>query len=693
MQKAKLIMLRNMLRNKKIQKIFFSTLFLIIFCMINLKTNAAGIYFDEAEIISYSIPNSIVGDTFYVDTINGSDSYNGLSPSFTSGTSGPFKTLTKCFDRYRSNNVMGGDVVKIKAGIYRESLVLAFTASQISSLAESSPLTIGPYGDGEVIIDPSPTPQTWTAYDSNIYWADWSNATYPPQAVIMENNFKAYRDKQALEDLTQKGFWYFDPVARRIYVHTDGIDPMTLDPVVTYNYSSAENYAVNTSGYSYIHLYGLTMRGAAKYGYTDYPGGVGAKLENCTVKWNNGNGLRIFGTYGVLRKNHIWGNMLYAWPRGRRYAANGGWGQGATIGGYGLAEGNIVHDNGGEGMGVYGGTGHVIFQDNIVYDNWSVGLYLDNASYCTFQRNFIYSHDPDVSDIVEQWQLPTWIIDAGASTITVETNKIVARLRQEGIMAGDESATNPVAQSIGFKAVNNIIIGARRGFTTYGQATGSGLNNYTIAGNTIIMPKVAPSYGAYAGIAIYSSINNANSVIKNNIVYSNAPNGSTQPLVNFASNAAISGVDFNNNLYYSVNSATPFKSGSYPNEVEYGFDNWRKYVPSGFETNSIYANPLFIGIPGSFKMADYQISPESLAINSGAFVASENTDFFGITRPVGSAMDIGAFEYSEDLRINFSISNFISLIMDWLKNDSSSEDFNSDGIVNTKDLGIMMSRW
>ncbi|MFA5265175.1 MAG: hypothetical protein WC378_15235, partial [Opitutaceae bacterium] len=155
-------------------------------------------YFDQTEMATYSIANSATGDTFYVDGTNGSDTYSGLSATYTSGTTGPFKTLSECFDKYRSNPVVGGDVVKIKAGIYRESLSLSFSAGQISSLTESTPLSIGPYGDGEVIIDPSSTPQSWTAYDANIYVADWPNATYPPEDVIIGGSFKAWRNKQAL---------------------------------------------------------------------------------------------------------------------------------------------------------------------------------------------------------------------------------------------------------------------------------------------------------------------------------------------------------------------------------------------------------------------------------------------------------------------------------------------------------------
>jgi hypothetical protein len=361
-------------------------------------------------------------------------------------------------------------------------------------------------------------------------------------------------------------------------------------------------------------------------------------VEKCTIKWNNGTGIRVFGTYSHVTKNHVWGNMLYNWPRGQRYAANGGWGQGMTVGGYGVASGNISHDNGGEGMGVYGGTGHVTFQDNISYDNYSVGLYLDNAPACTFQRNLVYAHDPDSTNAVEAWQLPQWIIDAGAEV--AETAKIVARMRQEGIMAGDESATNPNAQSAGFKAANNIIVGCRRGFTTYGQATGAGLNNYVIAGNTIVLPTAVSAYGTFVGIQIMSSANNTGSLIKNNLVYSTATDCSTQSLVAFASNTAMQGVDFNNNAYYSVNGSTPFLSGAYPTETTYNFTNWKAYVPTGYETTSAYGSPVVAGGSDIYAAAYYVPGNTSSAKGIASVLDEFLDDFYAVTR--GAAWDAGA---------------------------------------------------
>lgn len=608
----------------------------------------AGTYYDPSEMATYSVADSVSGDTFYVDTNSGSDSNNGLS------SEAAFKTLSHAFDRYRSNYVIGGDVVKIKAGIYRESLALSFVAGQVASLSSETPLIIGPYGDGEVIVDPSSTPQSWTAHDANIFWAAWSGP-YPPWAVVLDDDFKACRDKQALEDLTAYGLWWYDSENEKIYIHTTGTDPTTLDPVITYNYTSAEQYALKLNGYSHIKVYGITFRGAARYGITDYNAtpGTNITIEKCTIKHNNGNGVRLFSSYSFLTKNHIYGNMLYCWPRGRIYAGNGGWGQGATISNYGVASGNYSHDNGGEGIGVYGGSGYTEFYDNISANNWSVGLYLDNAPQCYFYRNLVYSSNPDETDIVEEWQLPQWIIDAGAGTISSETTKIIARLRQFAINIGDESATNPTAQGINHRVYNNILIGGREGFGNYGQATGSGLKNYYIVSNTIVMPTVNAAYGKFYGIRVDSNnVNNNGSIIKNNLVI--APVNVTDPLVHSDTGEWV-GVSLDNNLYYAVTGTTPFEAGSYPDEVQYNFADWKTQTSQ--DANSVNADP---GVDNSswsstrateilaltgIDITDYiPASAESASVDIGATLGSPyHLDFDGNAR--GDVYDAGAFEF------------------------------------------------
>ncbi|KKQ31192.1 MAG: hypothetical protein US47_C0001G0426 [Candidatus Moranbacteria bacterium GW2011_GWE1_37_24] len=138
-------------------------------------------------------------------------------------------------------------------------------------------------------------------------------------------------------------------------------------------------------------------------------------------------------------------------------------------------------------------------------------------------------------------------------------------------------------------------------------------------------------------------------------------------------------------------------------------------IPS-WSTNNIIINPLFT----SPSTNDFTLQSTSPAINAGTTLASVPNDFLGVSRPQGISYDIGAFEYvsaaeetctdniqNQDetgidcggvceacvVPITYGLSNFISAITNWLGIGNETSDVNSDGVVNTRDLGVMMSGW
>lgn len=65
-----------------------------------------------------------------------------------------------------------------------------------------------------------------------------------------------------------------------------------------------------------------------------------------------------------------------------------------------------------------------------------------------------------------------------------------------------------------------------------------------------------------------------------------------------------------------------------------------------------------------------------------------------------SAMSTYGFEGEKSATVTsstqmrtYTITDFTLLVTDWLQTMTSAADVNSDGIVNTRDLGIMMSHW
>jgi hypothetical protein len=63
--------------------------------------------------------------TRYVDGVNGNNSWDGLSPVFVSGSTGPKATLTGM----EATPVAAGDLVHVRAGVYRELLTLGVSGT------------------------------------------------------------------------------------------------------------------------------------------------------------------------------------------------------------------------------------------------------------------------------------------------------------------------------------------------------------------------------------------------------------------------------------------------------------------------------------------------------------------------------------------------------------------------------------
>ena len=88
-------------------------------------------------------------------------------------------------------------------------------------------------------------------------------------------------------------------------------------------------------------------------------------------------------------------------------------------------------------------------------------------------------------------------------------------------MTADE--TSP-AKTSNIKISNNIIIGCRRSYTHYGHKEPSGLKNFIVENNTIIVPHAKGLNEKFIGINIpHNKGNNFNTVFRNNIVYGTHP--------------------------------------------------------------------------------------------------------------------------------------------------------------------------
>ena len=126
----------------------------------------------------------------------------------------------------------------------------------------------------------------------------------------------------------------------------------------------------------------------------------------------------------------------------------------------------------------------------------------------------------------------------------------------------------------------------------------------------------------------------------------------------------------------------------------------------GFENNSFNSNPLFINQSGTFTfISDFFLGNNSPAINAASDGANmgANIDLVGIQSTEScsdniqnqdeTGIDCGGVCDTCVVPTIYTLTNFISAITNWLGIGDETSDVNSDGVVNSRDLGIVMSGW
>lgn len=573
--------------------------------------------FDEAH-YPPTVGDSTTGKTYYVDGTNGSDSNAGTPTA-------PFKTIAKTLPL-----VVAGDTVRIHRGLYREGINMTSRASG----SAGKPITFGAYGDGEVILDGSAA-VTWTLSGGTVSTA---SPGFTPSAVVV-NEVPLKQTTSAANVTSGSGRWHYGSGVLTADLGT--ASPNSADVIVPNNTNAQEHvYFYNND---YLTFKGLTIRGSGSNGIWGY--GNNITIESCVIKFNGKAAISFQSDGGADNKvltSHIYHNVLTNWPRGNNgYASAGGGWPGTVIWWSGLnpvARGNIVHMNGGEGILTYGtqagySTGGAVFEQNMVYDNWSVNMYVDNQVGAVLRNNFIFNHPPDTANYING--------DASLAKFSV------------CMMLADEynssDATNNHANLAGTQVYNNILAGCRIGIRDYSEGTPTqqyhGLKNTLIANNTIIMPHDRTPYtnggtGVYGVYLQDNGNNNTSTRIVNNIIV-----GFTgDPLVFSEYAGAITGIVLDYNNYHSSTGTDVFGYG--PSWASASWATWKSVT--GADANSKYADPLLVDAT-AFRASGttpYDYSKASLGSGSPASGAgtSLSGDFtFNFAGSTRSSWNMGAY--------------------------------------------------
>lgn len=210
---------------------------------------------------------------------------------------------------------------------------------------------------------------------------------------------------------------------------------------------------------SYVDFSGFEVRNAKRVGICGW-GANNIRVLNNLVhsSWRNGIyfGDAVMGTVyditidGNTVRNNVLENQAHNWT--------GGWANGVVVAKATRARitNNKVYNNDGEGAGFLLTTSGVL-EGNEIYDNYSVGIYIDNSRQITVNRNFVYS--------------------------TGNTRYYRDGHPAAGLGTANETYESSLPLS-DITFTNNIVVNARWGFYYGAYQSGGGLRNVTVANNT-----------------------------------------------------------------------------------------------------------------------------------------------------------------------------------------------------------------
>ncbi|MFM7099804.1 MAG: right-handed parallel beta-helix repeat-containing protein, partial [Verrucomicrobiota bacterium] len=246
----------------------------------------------------------------------------------------------------------------------------------------------------------------------------------------------------------------------------------------------ANTTLVTISG-DWVDWKGFEVRHATRTGITIWEASQVRLLQNSVHHCWNG-GIFVGGTaFGLTTDNRVEGNAIYQNCQvNAAHTATSGWP--AAIGSQWTDRltvvDNTVFENHGEGM-AFTLADQGLAEGNTVHDNYSVGIYLDNAQFTTVRSNFILS--------------------------TGNTTFYRSGYPANGISMANEfySGSHPLTDN---NVSNNLILGGKRCIYSGNYDAGGGLKNTLIAHNTCLN-------GVLSVLGIEADPGHAGTVVANNI--------------------------------------------------------------------------------------------------------------------------------------------------------------------------------
>ena len=236
---------------------------------------------------------------YYVSQVDGNDSYNGLYPTFISGSDGPWLTISKADNL--SGSQSDNSVLFNRGGTWREQYALECYG------ISGHPFTVGAYGTGnKPKIYGSDQLTGWTVYSGNIWQA--TTSINPNKSIYFVNTDGSVKwgTKQANADACDAEYEFFsNGTTMYCYALTDPDSRYTSVEVPT------RAYCIGATGQSYITIDGLDIRHFTDNGIRIYTDAVYNTVQNCQISYGGesvsgaGQGIIIRGSYHQIIGNTI----------------------------------------------------------------------------------------------------------------------------------------------------------------------------------------------------------------------------------------------------------------------------------------------------------------------------------------------------------------------------------------------------
>lgn len=568
------------------------------------------------------INSSILATTYYVSNSLGNDLNNGLSPS------SPWKTLAMV----SSFNFQPGDSILFKRGdVWKEASTLAFTESG----TVTSPIIISTYGLGNKPIISYNLPingwnnsSNWTLFAPNIWRMKYIPGTSPNRLWINGTEVLVAPILADVGTTNSQGtfeHWFYTTSDSMLYVYSIG------NPAISYTSMEGNAlYSLVLYNNSHLIVEGLDIRGGRWQ--TVYIGRASyITIRDCNIGYGR-TGVSVTSDnsaytseYVVIENCNFNSGMNFYFGRASNGADASERGSEDGVALYNAARNCMVRNN------TFNGWGHT-----------TVYCIAINSSMSGVYNNKIYNNYFNGSNISYGRPLGTDGVDGKCYNNEFYNNIIKDHTVRSQINGNNNWVHHNIFDGQTTSPARNY------GTDGSGQAVELSIyhNDLVCYNNKIDNNLFVNTTEAAIVIRAYLINHAYNNYIRNNIFYNTgyatANSSDTGIAIRIEDQSQVYNNFFQNNCIYNPNMPPNNAIKLYGIKMNVGQFNAMNGSNGNVIQNNLQLNPLFV----DYLNKNYHLTQNSPCIDAGITIPGLMFDLDGNPIPIGSAPDIGPYEYN-----------------------------------------------